>query len=173
MTVSLVLYNSTTMPNKMLEEKLNGIYTRIAACFFEQILEAACYKTAAIQPLTSDLTNLPSKTNKTWWALLEKQGQAQKCHSSADYFILTQQCWQTSKNLCTSTLCGHWQILYAASKMVRVSQENLYYQHEIFSQSTLGSSTYIAWCRVLLLYVGSSSRHPFNPGQHYLSNHFM
>ena len=33
-----------------------------AACYFEQILEAAPYKTAAVPPLTSHLTNHPSKT---------------------------------------------------------------------------------------------------------------
>ena len=40
-----------------------------AACCFEQILEAAPYKTAAVQPFTSHLTNDPSKTSKM---LLEK-----------------------------------------------------------------------------------------------------
>ena len=43
-----------------------------AACCLEQILEATPHKTAAIRPSTSHLTNHPSKTNKTWRALLEK-----------------------------------------------------------------------------------------------------
>ena len=40
-----------------------------AVCCFEQILVAAPYKTAAVWPLASHLTNYPSKT---CWALLEK-----------------------------------------------------------------------------------------------------
>ena len=41
-------------------------------CCFEQILEATPHKTLAIRPLTSHLTNYPSKTNKPRCALLEK-----------------------------------------------------------------------------------------------------
>ena len=41
---------------------------------FEQILEAAPYKTAAIRSLTSHLTNHSCKTKKTCWALLKKLG---------------------------------------------------------------------------------------------------
>ena len=33
---------------------------------YEQILEAAAHKTATVQPLTSHLTNYPSKTRYTW-----------------------------------------------------------------------------------------------------------
>ena len=41
---------------------------------FQQILEAAPHKRAAIQTLSSHLTDHLSKMNKTCWALLEKQG---------------------------------------------------------------------------------------------------
>ena len=36
--------------------------------------EAAPYKTVGIWSLASQLTNHPSKTNKTCWTLLKKQG---------------------------------------------------------------------------------------------------
>ena len=39
---------------------------------------------------------------------------------------------------------------------------------EIFSQPTLGALACVAWCRVLLPDVGSSSSNLFNPGQHNL-----
>ena len=64
--MSVLLYGCTTLAlTKHLEKKLNGIYTRIAACCFEQILEAGPYKIAAVQPLTSHLANHPNKMNKT------------------------------------------------------------------------------------------------------------
>ena len=37
------------------------------ACCFEQIMEAALHKTAAIWPFTSHLTNHPIKMSKTGW----------------------------------------------------------------------------------------------------------
>ena len=43
-----------------------------AACCFEQILKAVHYKTTAVWPLASDLTNHPSKTSKTYCALVIK-----------------------------------------------------------------------------------------------------
>ena len=43
--------------DKMLEEKSRWELHKDAAHCFEQILEAAPYKTAAVQPLTSYLTN--------------------------------------------------------------------------------------------------------------------
>ena len=48
-----------------------------ATCCFEQIVEAALYKTAAVQLCSSHFTNHPSKMNKTYWAQQEKQGQTQ------------------------------------------------------------------------------------------------
>ena len=38
-----------------------------AICYFEQILQTTLYKTVAVPPLSSHLTNHPSKTNKTCW----------------------------------------------------------------------------------------------------------
>ena len=53
-----------------------------AAYCFEQIPEAATYKTVALQPLTSHFTNHPSKMNKTCWTLLLKHGLTHKQNSS-------------------------------------------------------------------------------------------
>ena len=46
---------------------------KTATCF-ETVLDAKPDKTAAVRPLTSYLSNYPSKRNKTCRALLEKQG---------------------------------------------------------------------------------------------------
>ena len=43
-----------------------------AVCCFEEILEAAPHKTAAVQPLTSHLVNHPNKMSNTCWSVLEK-----------------------------------------------------------------------------------------------------
>ena len=43
-----------------------------ATCYFEQILEATFYKTAAVCPYASHLTNHPNKRNKTCGEQLEK-----------------------------------------------------------------------------------------------------
>ena len=45
--------------------------TQVCYVLFEQFLEATLHKTAAIQPLTSHLTNHPSKTNKMWDTAVE------------------------------------------------------------------------------------------------------
>ena len=52
---------------EMDEEKVRWELHKNAAYCFEQILEAAHYKIAAVRPLTSFLTNLPSKMGKTYW----------------------------------------------------------------------------------------------------------
>ena len=58
----MLLQNSScTATYKMLGEKARWELHKDAAC---------CFKTAAVQLLTSYLTNHPSKTNKTCWALL-------------------------------------------------------------------------------------------------------
>ena len=48
------------------------------AICFEQILEAAPYKTATLWSLTAYLTNNQSKPSKAWWVLLEKKEQTHK-----------------------------------------------------------------------------------------------
>ena len=53
--------------NKMLGEKARWELHKVAMCCFEQILETALYKTAAVRSLTSHLTNQPGKKNKTCW----------------------------------------------------------------------------------------------------------
>ena len=61
--------------NKMLEEKARWELHKNAARYFEESLETARYKRAAVQPLTSHHTNYPSKTNKI---LLKKQERTHK-----------------------------------------------------------------------------------------------
>ena len=43
--------------NKRLEEKARLELYKDATCYFEQILEAACYKTTSVWPITFHLTN--------------------------------------------------------------------------------------------------------------------
>ena len=57
--------------NKTHREKARWEVHKNAASYFKQILEATSYKTEAIQPLASQCTNHPSKTNKTC-GVLEK-----------------------------------------------------------------------------------------------------
>ena len=51
-------------------EKARREQHKNAAYYFKPILEAAIYKTTAVQPLTSHLTNHPSKMSKTYCTLL-------------------------------------------------------------------------------------------------------
>ena len=53
-------------------EKARKKLTKNATCCFEQILEVTIYKTIVVQPLTSHLTNHPSKMNKTYRKNKEK-----------------------------------------------------------------------------------------------------
>ena len=48
-------------------EKDRWELNNVAACCLEQILKTVRYKTSVIRPLSSHLTNNPSKTNKTCW----------------------------------------------------------------------------------------------------------
>ena len=54
----------------------------------EQILKEACYTTGAVRPLTSLLTNYPSKV-KTCRELLAKQKRTHKQRSPIDSHTLT------------------------------------------------------------------------------------
>ena len=67
--------------NKVLSEKTRWKLHNNAACYSEQILEAAPHKMAAVRALASHLTNHSSKTNKTCQALLEKQECSHKSYS--------------------------------------------------------------------------------------------
>ena len=58
--------------NKMHREKARWELQKNATSYLEHILEAALYRTIAVQPLTSHLTNHPSKMNKTCGPLLKK-----------------------------------------------------------------------------------------------------
>ena len=60
--------------NKMHKEKERWKLHKNVTSYFEQILETTSHKTVAVQPLTSHLKNHPSKMNKTYEILLEKQG---------------------------------------------------------------------------------------------------
>ena len=54
---------------------MGTLYKNATWCF-KQILEEASPKTAAVWLLTSHLKNHPSKMNKIYGTLLEKQGQS-------------------------------------------------------------------------------------------------
>ena len=70
--ISIIVWLQHLDSNKMPGEKARWELHKNAACCFEQILEAAPYKTAVVRPLTSYLINHPSKTSKTCCALLKK-----------------------------------------------------------------------------------------------------
>ena len=73
--VSVLLYGCTTWTlTKHLGKELDRNCTRMLHAV-EKILESAPYKTATVQPLTSHLTNHPSKMSKTCWSLLKKYEQ--------------------------------------------------------------------------------------------------
>ena len=93
--------------NKTHWEKANWELHKNATCYFEQILEAIPCKTEAVRSPISHLTNHPSKTNKIYGALLEKQGWTHKWCSLIDSYIWTYQCSRTSKDLLTSAPCRH------------------------------------------------------------------
>ena len=76
--VSVTVWLHHLDTNKTLGEKAGRELYKDAACSLKQVLEASLHKRAAVQPLTSYHTNHPSKTNKTCWMLLEKQGQTHK-----------------------------------------------------------------------------------------------
>ena len=67
---------------------------------FNKILEAAPYKTAAIQPLTFHLKNHPSKMNKACWVLLEREKWTHKWY----YHMDTPAAGQSVNNLHSSAL---------------------------------------------------------------------
>ena len=60
--------------NETLEVKSKWKLRKDVACYFEQILEAAPYKTAVVQPFISYPANHQRKANKTCWAILKKEG---------------------------------------------------------------------------------------------------
>ena len=70
---------------KCIEKKLVGNYKNATYCS-EQILEVTTHKTIAVQSLTSHYKNHPSKTNKTYRKLLEKQRQTHKERSFIDHY---------------------------------------------------------------------------------------
>ena len=76
---------------EVLGEKATGEQYKDSACYFEQIQVAVLHKTATVQPLTSYITNHPSKTSKTCWAMLEKQKLTHKRHSPVDTIVLADQ----------------------------------------------------------------------------------
>ena len=91
--------------NKMPEEKARWELYQDAAYCFEQILEAAPYKTKAVLPLPIS----PSKTSKVCWALLEKKD---KLISNILLWIPVHQytcvCWQAKTyihHLCVDIGC--------------------------------------------------------------------
>ena len=69
-------------PNKRIEKKIDGNYTRILQAILKEILEATSHETIAVWLLTSHLKNHPNKRSKAYGILLEKQGWTHKWRSS-------------------------------------------------------------------------------------------
>ena len=91
--MSGLLYSCTTCTlTKHLEKKLIGNYTKMWRSILNKSWKQ--FKTAVLRPLTSNLTNNSSKTNKPCWVLLEKQRWTHKIH----------QCRSTCNNLYSSAL---------------------------------------------------------------------
>ena len=59
--------------DKMYWEKTRQLPHKNATSYAERILKAIPHETTTVQPLTSHLSSYPSKTNKAYEALLEKQ----------------------------------------------------------------------------------------------------
>ena len=74
----------------------------------EQILEAATNETAVVRPLTSHLTNHPSKTSVTSSAELKKLGITHKRLSPMNFYTKTYQSEPICKKLHLSALCVRW-----------------------------------------------------------------
>ena len=81
--------------NKMHWKKAKWKWYKKVTCCFEQILEETAHKKAVIRPPTPHLTNHPSKTNKTYWALLVTNS---KIMFSMYTYTWTCECWPTSKD---------------------------------------------------------------------------
>ena len=87
-------------------EKARWKLHKNAMCYSEQILEETTHKTAAVQPLTSHLTNHSNKTNKTCEALLEKSGRTRERRSPTDERTTNSQPERTYiHQRCTDTGC--------------------------------------------------------------------
>ena len=77
--MSMLLYGCTTWTlKKHIGEKLH----KNAMIYCEQILERTNNEKTAVRPLSSHITNHPSKTNKTCGTLPEKQRRTHKRPSS-------------------------------------------------------------------------------------------
>ena len=94
--------------DEMLGEKLDRNTTRMLRAVLKKIMETATYKIAAIQPLISHLSNHPNKTNKRRWKQLKRLGQTRKWPSLGNSYIWIHKCWESSKNVYSSTLGKHW-----------------------------------------------------------------
>ena len=78
-------------------------------CCFKQILEATINKSTHARTLTSHFKKHPSKTDKTYGTLVQKQERTHKYRSSLEPSILMCQGYPTSKNLhqqCANTKCS-------------------------------------------------------------------
>ena len=98
-TNTVWMYNMDS--NNMHREKARFELHKNDTSYREHILEATLYETTSVWPLTSHLSNHPSRTNKTCRTLLEKQGRTYKWRSSMNPYT-----WTTTKKLFTSALCG-------------------------------------------------------------------
>ena len=85
------------------------------ACRFKQILKVVLYSLSFVRPLTSYLTNHPSKANKTYWTLLRNKEKCKRCFL-VNSWIWILPCWLTSKNLDWLALRGHWVSLWGLTE---------------------------------------------------------
>ena len=98
--VSTIVWLHHLDSNEIHGEKTNSKLHKDTSCCFEQILEAASYKTAAVQPLTSYLTNKDKLSTAYMYEFLSNILQWTPTHGQTS--------WLTSKNLHSSALCRHW-----------------------------------------------------------------
>ena len=100
MNILVLMYGCTIWTlTKPMDKRLDGKQQKNEKYCSEQILGAELYKTAAIRPLASHLTNHPSNTS---WELFKKWEKNWKWCS------MDTPAWTTNKNLHSSALCRPW-----------------------------------------------------------------
>ena len=119
MVVLVLLYGYTTWTLMRDLEKKSYLVTIYECYCFEQILEAAPYKTATVWLLTIQISQTYFH-NKTCWILLVKW-RINIC-SQMDSYTWTHQCWPTSKDLHSYALCGHWMLLRGQGMITNIDR---------------------------------------------------
>ena len=106
--VPALLHGCTTwILSKHRVKNLDGNYTKML-CTVLRKSWLQNRTTASVRTLASHPIKHPSKTNKTYGALLEKQRRSHKRRFSMESDIYMRQCWSMGRDLHTSAMCGHW-----------------------------------------------------------------